>query len=125
MTIQISDERSISGIQEEFNLAFPYLKLEFFRKPHKTGAPSLKKEMKPGDKTIRECRKLHQDGSLTIIPTMTVSELEQRFQEMYGLSVQVFRKSGRVWLETTVTDNWTLYEQNRQGEALSLEVNRP
>jgi hypothetical protein len=33
--------------------------------------------------------------------------------------VQVFRKSGKVWLETTVTDGWTLEEQNLQGEALS------
>ena len=50
---------------------------------------------------------------------MTVSDLEQKFAELFGLSVQVFRKSANVWLETTVTDGWTLEEQNRQGEALA------
>jgi hypothetical protein len=32
---------------------------------------------------------------------------------------QVYRKSGKIWLETTVTDSWTLEEQNKQGESLS------
>jgi len=50
---------------------------------------------------------------------MKVSELEKIFLEDYGLNVQVFRNSGRVWLETTMTDDWTLAEQNRQGEELS------
>jgi hypothetical protein len=50
---------------------------------------------------------------------MTVTELESRFNTIYGLSVQLFRKSGRAWLETTVTDGWTLEEQNNEGEALS------
>ena len=57
---------------------------------------------------------------------MTVGDLEQRFQDVYGLSVQVFRKSGKVWLETTVTDNWTLDEQNDKEQSLSnyLEANK-
>jgi hypothetical protein len=37
--------------------------------------------------------------------------------------VQVFRQSGRVWLETTRTDDWTLAEQNKQGEELSKYKN--
>ena len=50
---------------------------------------------------------------------MTVIDLEKKFREVFGLGIQVFRKSGKAWLETTLTDNWTLEEQNRQGEALS------
>jgi hypothetical protein len=33
--------------------------------------------------------------------------------------VQVLRKSGKAWLEATITDGWTLEEQNIQGEDLS------
>jgi hypothetical protein len=50
---------------------------------------------------------------------MTVAELEQQFSDVYGLSVQIFRHSGKAWLETTVTDKWTLEKQNEQGKALS------
>ena len=53
---------------------------------------------------------------------MTVANLENDFDAIYGLAVHVFRKSGKVWLETTVTDNWTLEEQNRQGELLSSRI---
>jgi hypothetical protein len=119
MKILINDRRKIFAIQESFNNMFPYLKLEFFAKPHKPGAGSVKKNIKPSSKTIGECRTIHDSGTLTITPNMTVTELEQNFRDVYGLGVQVFRKSGKVWLETTVTDGWTLEEQNLQGEALS------
>lgn len=119
MQIMINDKRKISEIQEEFNTVFPYLKLEFFSKPHKQGGLTEKKYIKPSSKTLGECRTIHNKGQVTIDSTMTVIDLEQGFSNMYGLAVQVFRKSGKVWLETTVTDGWTLEEQNSQGEALS------
>lgn len=119
MKIAINDHRKIFAIQEEFNNLFPYLKLEFFAKPHTKGGPSPKTFIKHSSETLGECRTTHESGDLSINPEMTVSDLEQRFADAYGLSVQVFRKSGKSWLETTVTDSWTLEEQNKQGEDLS------
>jgi hypothetical protein len=119
MKIQITDHVKISSIQEEFNRMFPYLKLEFFSKPHKSGGTSPRKLMKSNINTIGECRTNNKSGEIFVSPLITVSELEQQFSELYGLNVQVFRKSGNVWLETTVTDRWTLEEQNSQGEALT------
>lgn len=119
MTIKINDQRKIFAIQEEFNKHYPYLKLEFFSKPHKKGGATAKKFVKHNNETLGECRTEHNSGELTINPSMTVADLEQRFGDVYGLGVQVFRKSGKTWLETTVTDNWTLEEQNKQGEDLS------
>ncbi len=119
MKIKIADRRKIFAIQEEFSKLFPYLKLEFFSKPHKAGAGSPKKLVKSPSKTLGECRSIHKNGSITITPAMTVCDLENSFRDVFGLSVQVFRHSGKVWLETTVTDGWTLEEQNKQGEALS------
>jgi hypothetical protein len=119
MKITINDNRKIFAIQEEFNSVFPYLKLEFFSKPHKPGGISPKKFSKHNSKTLEECRTVRNNGKITITPQMTVTDLEQRFNDIYGLGVEVFRKSGKIWLETTVTDGWTLEEQNNQGEALS------
>lgn len=124
MKITINDNRKIFAIQKSFTELFPYLKIEFFAKPHKVGGGSSKKTMKVNAKTLGECRTVHNTGTITIVPQMTVADLEQNFSDVYGLSVQVFRKSGKVWLETTVTDNWTLEEQNRQGEALSNHRSR-
>jgi hypothetical protein len=119
MKITINDHRKIFAIQEEFNNFFPYLKLEFFSKPHTVNGASAKNLIKHNSKTLQECRTVNNSGEIDITPHLTVSDLEQRFQDVYGLGVQVFRKSGKVWLETTVTDGWTLEEQNRQGEELS------
>ena len=119
MKITINDHRKISAIQEDFSSMFPFLKLEFFAKPHNVNSASSKKMMKHNGKTLGECRIIHTKGFLTLTPNMTVADLEQSFRDVYGLSVQIFRKSGNVWLETTVTDGWTLEEQNRQGEELS------
>lgn len=131
MKITINDKRKIFAVQEAFTEAFPYLKLEFFSKPHKPGGASAKKFIKQSSKTLGDCRTVHNNGTITITGNMTVGELEQRFSDVYGLGVQVFRKSGKIWLETTVTDNWTLDRQNLQGESLSsylrenmLNVNR-
>lgn len=122
MKILIDDHRKIHAIQQDFTKQFPYLKMEFLAKPHKVGGGSPKKMMEASAGTLGECRTIHDTGTITIVPQMTVADLEQNFKEVYGLSVQVFRKSGKAWLETTVTDGWTLDEQNRQGESLSATV---
>ena len=124
MKITINDHRKIYAIQTEFQTVFPYLKIEFFAKPHKVGTPSPKKIMKHPSKTLGECRTIHKQGAITITPQMTVADLEQNLNAVYGLSVQVFRKSGNAWLETSVTDNWTLEQQNRQGEELSKHIDK-
>jgi hypothetical protein len=121
MKITISDKRKVQSIQDDFADLFPFLKIEFFSSPHKVGAPSPKKLIRHPAATIGECRSKHNSGSITITPDMTVSELEQQFNDVYGLSVQVFRQSGKAWLETTVTDSWTLEKQNEQGKMLSAK----
>jgi len=50
---------------------------------------------------------------------MTVKELEKIFEDRLGLSVLVYRKSGNLWLEPTMTDNWTLAQQNENGRQIS------
>ena len=119
MKITINDHRKIAAIREEFNTMFPYLNIEFFPKPHIQGGGSPKNSIVSHSKTLGQCRTIHNKGEITITPQMTVTDLEQNFADVYGLSVQVFRKSGNAWLETTVTDGWTLEKQNLEGEILS------
>ncbi len=119
MKITINDRRKIFAIQEEFNAVFPYLRLEFLSKPHTSGGASARNIMKHNSKALGECRTIHNKGEITITPNMTVADMEHSFSDVYGLGIQVLRRSGKAWLETTVTDGWTLEEQNRQGEALS------
>ncbi len=122
MILHIDDNRKISEIQAEFNERFPYLKLEFFKKPHDVGEASPLSEMLPSDSTLKEWRTIHDEGDIIITPETTVEDVESGFQETFGISTQVFRQSGDIWLETSATDKWTLKEQNEQGAFMQEDI---
>ena len=119
MKIRVTDDKKIKDIQEAFAHEFPFLKIEFFSKAHPSKGASDRKLMLVATKSLGECRSRHNDGVITIKQDMTVTEVEETFNKKFGLSAQIFRMSGKVWLETTVTDGWTLEEQNREGKDLS------
>ncbi|MDZ4757558.1 MAG: hypothetical protein SGJ10_05395 [Bacteroidota bacterium] len=119
MKITINDSQKIFEIIEKFSQLFPYLKVDFFSNPSHSNNTSKRNLVIYTNKTLGECRTVQKKGSILITPYMTVRELEAEFNDIFGLSMQVYRKSGKIWLETTVTDSWTLEEQNKQGQALS------
>lgn len=113
--MKIEQHKSITEIKQEFSKLFPFLKIEFFKKGHNTfGGNSNKEIILPS-----EPLKITSSGELHITENMTVNELEQRFKSQFGLNIQVFRKHGKTWIETTVTDNWSLFKQNEEGKVLS------
>ena len=119
MILTIDDNKKISAIQQEFNALFPYLKLEFFKHAHSVHQGSPKKDMLNSNLILKQFRNKHVNGSLEIKETMKVSDLENSFQTLFNLSAQVFRKSAGSWIETSVTDDWTLKQQNDEGKELS------
>jgi hypothetical protein len=56
---------------------------------------------------------------------MTVTDFENALMDQFGLSAQVFRRSGNLWLETTITDYWTLKQQNEHGREITIGRNQP
>ena len=120
-SFEIDENKKLFMIQEEFNNAFPYLKLAFFMRSGRLESDFILARwlFNQTNKTLKECRTLISNLHVTIEPQMTVLDLDQQFQKAYGIGVLVYRRSGKVWLETTLTDAWTLEEQNWQGEALS------
>jgi hypothetical protein len=61
---------------------------------------------------------LKKEGHIEINDSMTVGELEKNFRDQFGLVAHVSRNSGGIWLETTMTDNWTLRKQNDYGKEI-------
>ena len=116
----ITDDKKLKDIQREFNEKFPHLKIEFYARRHAPGEGSRLPEQLDVNKTIGEVRTAHAEGDLSIDGHQKVSTLEQHFFEKYGLSTQVFRKSGDLWLQTSTTDHWTLAEQNQKGGSSEL-----
>ena len=121
MQLTIAPNRKIGDIQKDFNSMFPFLKIEFFNNRSVAPTKFSAKQMIPSNKTIGDTQRAIADGTLEIDENMKVQDLEKQFHDQFSLAVQVFRKSGPVWLETTMTDNWTLSQQNKHGSELSVE----
>lgn len=121
MKLSILKNKTICEIQKEFNNQYPFLKLEFY-KPGIDGLIPLKKHL--GHSIMLESAGLKNTGELGIENEMTVAELEKSFLNRFGLNVQVSRKSGILWLETTMTDKWSLEKQNEHGREISLPVKK-
>lgn len=111
----IQDNKPLRALQIEFHQFFPFLKIEFYEGRHASGEGSPIREQLDPNLTLGQVRKIHKKGDLKIDPAMTVADFEQQFADQYGLNVQVFRKSGNLWIQTTATDGWTLDTQNRKG----------
>ena len=120
----ITSRKSIEEIQREFGKLFPYLKLEFYKKSHKTGEGSPIKDEIKSDKLLSDLIEESVNKELMIFPSMQVCELEQQFETLFNLHVQVWRKSGSIWLQTISTDEWTLEAQNSHGKesVKSIEI---
>jgi len=121
MRLHIAPNRQINEIQKDFNKSFPFLKLEFFNNKHYSSAGFSINEMISRGKKIGDTQSAITDGYIDITGEMKVTDLEKIFKNQFSLAVQVFRKSGKIWLETTITDNWTLNQQNNHGSELSSE----
>lgn len=117
MVIHLSNDKTVAEIQKEFNTLFPFLKIGFFTKGHKVFEGTAKKSIIASETKLKLVKT--EKTKVQISADMTVNELEQLFKTKFGLNIQIFRKSGNSWLETTVTDNWTLEKQNEEGEELN------
>jgi len=122
MILRINKQTTISKIQEEFSTRFPNLKIEFFIDKNKDDQLTADEQIKDTSQTIHEIRENGKDGVYDIDGLITVAELEKNFFDIFGLYVQVFRKSGNIWLMTTTTDHLTLSEQNNLSAQQSKKI---
>jgi hypothetical protein len=113
-SILINDRKTLQEIRSAFNSMFPYLQIDF----RKFSGQSNKLPVNY-NRTFAELRISDKPVKICISHSTTVSELDSAFSSIYGLEVRIFRQSGKLWLETSFTDDWTLDEQNLQGKDLS------
>ena len=114
----IDSKQTINSAQKQFNDVFSFLKIEFFKEPHIAGKGTAKNKMIVSNVPLSQIQNKKKQGKVTFDNTTTVGQFEKNFEETFGLYVQVFRKSGKIWLETSETDNWTLFQQNEEGKSL-------
>ncbi|WP_235296427.1 hypothetical protein [Portibacter marinus] len=116
--MEITTHKTTEQIKTEFQTIFPNLKIEFYRKKHETYQGS-KDELKINqDMELEKLNPMLLNGEIDIDSEMTVAELENAFENKFGLHIQVYRKSGEQWMQTSITDHWTLAKQEMKSEDL-------
>ena len=123
MKLYIEKESQLEGIKKVFTAFYPFLKLEFYKKPFRTNSSSLKKETIPSQMALVQLARVSGRKGIDIGQSRTVKDLEQDFESL-GLFAEVYRKSGNVWVETSLTNDWTLQQQNLEGEEITRDYSR-
>lgn len=119
MKLQINKKTKIKDLQKIFSDAYPYLKIEFYNKPHRKKELSSLKDRIPPDEIISELNNFKGRASINIGKDRTVADMEAEFYDKSGIAVQVCRRTGNLWIETSLTDSRTLGMQNEQGKMAS------
>ena len=122
MILQLLKTRNVGDVQHDFSQEYPFLRIDFFKHVDGKLGSLVKQRLNRTAKLSSAGR--FREGDVEIYDAMTVGQLENAFREYFGLDMQVSRKSGPVWLETTVTDKWTLKQQNEHGRELSVPVKK-
>lgn len=118
-TLHISPSKYIYELQQEFSKTYPFLRLDFYLgRPVEPDRPLLTKKLVKASSLLKDAG-LKKDGDLDISGTITVAALEKTIAEQYGMTAQVVRRSGSIWLETTMTDDWTLQQQDKHGREIT------
>jgi hypothetical protein len=109
----INNNKTLKELKKEFTSKFPHLSIEFYNTSHQPNQGNSKANILDENLTFGDVRNIHTEGEMTIDGHLKTSTFEQVFKNTFGVNVQVFRKAGDIWLQTTITDHWTLAEQER------------
>ena len=120
MFLFLSPDKTLNEIQQSFTSKYPFLKLEFYKLQNNDPGLTVKKHL--SHSLTLKAAGLKGNGLIDISNDMTVADLEKIFLHQFGLNAQVSRKSGILWLETTMTDKWTLQKQNEHGREITAST---
>jgi glycerol-3-phosphate O-acyltransferase len=115
MHIEINDNTTLRHIQDTFSNFYPYLQIEFYKKPHKIYEASKEKDLLYPGNTVGDIKQTHVSGLLEIKPLDTIASVENELLQRFGLSVQILIKEKDKWVQTTGMDDFTLMMLNEIG----------
>ncbi|MBP6624047.1 MAG: hypothetical protein KA198_02680 [Chitinophagaceae bacterium] len=114
----ISKDQTLQQLQEQFQQKFSSLALAFYAKKHADGEVSQVADQLNMHLFVKDVQQKDHEGSVALNDEMTVETFEHICALHFGLYVQVLRKSGQQWLQTTRTDHWTLAKQQEEAELM-------
>lgn len=113
--INVTGQKKLATLRKEFTEKFPYLRLGIFPLTEKD---KDRKTQYDQDKTISEVRTKVNPGNISIHGKFKVATLEEEFEKVYGLYVQVCytKADGTGYFSSGKADDMTLTALNEHGK---------
>lgn len=118
MKLKINKDTTVLNIQKQFNDYYPSLKIEFFKNLAKN-KPFRKAEILNAAETLKHMDIYYEGREIDVDSERSVRDVTKDFENVFGLSAHVLRKSGNVWVEASLTEDWALGDQNDEGKQIS------
>ena len=122
MILEIDEITTIGELQRHFSASFPFLKLAVCKNVSMINDANKCIEIKDSDTLINTLRTKHREVFLEIHYWQKTGTIEKLFLHKAALHVQLLRKQGEHWIETSGTDELTLEEQNDIGRKATQEL---
>jgi len=117
----IRGNKSLRDVQEEFNMNYPFLRIEFLNESANSEGPMdmLKNFDSSAKDQIGHFALSYSGNELEILPEQTITELEEKFREVFNANIQVLCQSGNDWVKAMKRNYWSLAYQNEHAERLN------
>ena len=116
MKLTFSRTITIKELKHQFSRNFPFLRLAFYQNEADATNGSAAQQGIGDEVCLCELKTLKKEGFFQLDATAIVAAFEQKIKEEFGLLVQIYRKAGVMWIQTTETGNQSLDMQNKMGE---------
>lgn len=118
MKLVLKSHDTVQTIQEHFSSLFPFLRIEFYKHKHVRSDTHVAADQYLHNTVLHDITGTDQDIVLDFQPDMKTADLEHLFETHFKLHVELMRKQGGVWLQTTRSEDQTLEEQNAHGQEM-------
>jgi hypothetical protein len=119
MEIQFTPESTLKELQDSFSKLYPNLKLGFFVDLNNDGTYTADELIKNLHLKLDFFNPKIEKGSLSVAPNTKIVDFETEAFQLWGVDVQVFRSSAKLWLATKQTDHKSFFEQ----QEMSIHMN--
>ncbi len=123
MELNIGDESTVNDVQMQFNAEYPFLQLQFLMSMQADNKNIARMTKAVPELQMKKLKPLQVPVYISIENEVTVRQLLKNFSEI-GLLAQVRRKSVNQWVETSLTDDWTLQRQNDEAMLISIPIEK-
>lgn len=121
--ILINNDSRWMDIQSTFSVYYPFLKIVFIE--NDSSARGNKRSEPDNQLCIKNLTNVNEECKIDVNANRSVSQVSLDFKNILGLKVEILRKSGNVWNLISLTDGWTLENQNAAGDFICSQMAKP